>query len=92
MPCLPGGAASALGPFKGLNGSVTTGDDLATVRRNRRAVAEAIGLPLIWAKPVHGTETVFIDRAFAAGAPRGRRECSAAARPIASDRGRCDGD
>jgi YfiH family protein len=57
------------GSFKGLNGSVTTGDDLATVRRNRQAVTEAIGLPLIWAKPVHGTETVFIDRAFAAGAP-----------------------
>lgn len=57
------------GSYTGLNGSVTTGDDLATVRRNRRAVAEAIGLPLTWAKPVHGTSVVFIDRAFAAGAP-----------------------
>lgn len=56
-------------PFKGLNGSVSTGDDPAPVRRNRSAVAEAVGLPLIWAKPVHGTETVFIDRAFAAGVP-----------------------
>lgn len=53
------------GSFAGLNGSVTTGDDLATVRRNRRAVEEAIGLPLTWAKPVHGTNVVFIDSAFA---------------------------
>jgi YfiH family protein len=57
-------------PFAGLNGSVTTGDDLATVRRNRRAVAEAIGLPLTWAKPVHGNAAVFIDRDFAGDAPR----------------------
>ncbi|MGE5334893.1 MAG: polyphenol oxidase family protein [Nitrososphaerota archaeon] len=57
------------GSYAGLNGSVTTGDDLATVRRNRRAVEEVIGLPLTWAKPVHGTSVVFIDRAFAAGAP-----------------------
>lgn len=56
-------------PYKGLNGSVTTGDDPETVRRNRRAVAEVIGLPLMWAKPIHGAETVFIDRAFASGAP-----------------------
>ena len=56
-------------PYAGLNGSVTTGDDLATVRRNRKAVSDAIGLPLTWAKPVHGTDAVFIDRAFAEDAP-----------------------
>ena len=56
-------------PYAGLNGSVTTGDDVEAVLRNRRAVAEAIELPLIWAKPVHGTDAVFVDRAFAAGAP-----------------------
>jgi YfiH family protein len=56
-------------PYAGLNGSVTTGDDVEAVLRNRHAVAEAIGLPLIWAKPVHGTDVVFVDRALAAGAP-----------------------
>jgi YfiH family protein len=56
-------------PYAGLNGSVTTGDDVEAVLRNRHAVAEAMGLPLIWAKPVHGTDAVFVDRAFAAGAP-----------------------
>ena len=55
----------SVGTFAGLNGSVTTGDDLATVRQNRKAVADAIGLPLTWAKPVHGNDAVFIDRAFA---------------------------
>src|SRR6185437_423516 len=59
----------SVAPYAGLNGSVTTGDDLATVRRNRRAVSDAIGLPLTWAKPVHGTDAVFIDRAFAGDAP-----------------------
>lgn len=56
-------------PYAGLNGSVTTGDDVEAVLRNRRAVAEAIGLPLMWAKPIHGTDAVFVDRAFADGAP-----------------------
>jgi YfiH family protein len=58
----------SIGSYEGLNGSVTTGDDLTTVRRNRRAVQDAIGLPLTWARPVHGTNAVFIDRDFAAGA------------------------
>lgn len=57
------------GPIVGLNGSAATGDDLTAVRRNRRAVEDVLGLPLTWAKPVHGTHAVFIDRAFAAGAP-----------------------
>jgi purine-nucleoside/S-methyl-5'-thioadenosine phosphorylase / adenosine deaminase len=57
------------GRYTGLNGSVTTGDDPATVRRNRWAVEDAVGLPLIWARPVHGTDVVFVDRAFAEGAP-----------------------
>lgn len=56
-------------PYAGLNGSVTTGDNVEAVLRNRHAVAEAIGLPLIWAKPVHGTDVVFVDSAFAEGAP-----------------------
>ncbi|HKT39539.1 MAG TPA: polyphenol oxidase family protein, partial [Ktedonobacterales bacterium] len=59
----------SVAPYEGLNGSVTTGDDVATVLRNRRAVAEAMEMPLIWAKPVHGTDVVFVDRDFAAGAP-----------------------
>lgn len=57
------------GRYAGLNGSVTTGDDLVTVRRNRRAVEEAVRLPLVWAKPVHGTDVVFVDRRFAEGVP-----------------------
>lgn len=56
-------------PYGGLNGSVTTGDDLETVRRNRRAVQDAVGLPLVWAKAVHGINALFIDRDLAAGAP-----------------------
>jgi len=56
-------------PYQGLNGSVTTGDEVASVLRNRNAVAEVLGMPLVWAKPVHGTDVVFVDRAFAAGAP-----------------------
>lgn len=57
------------GPYQGLNGSVTTGDDLETVRRNRRAVQDAVDMPLVWTKAVHGTDALFIDRDFAAGAP-----------------------
>jgi purine-nucleoside/S-methyl-5'-thioadenosine phosphorylase / adenosine deaminase len=56
-------------PYAGLNGAVATGDNAQAVLRNRRAVAEAVGLPLIWARPVHGTDVVFVDRAFAEGAP-----------------------
>ena len=57
------------GSFAGLNGSGATGDDRATVRRNLRAVADVTGLPLVWARPVHGTRAFFIDRDFAEGAP-----------------------
>lgn len=57
------------GRYTGLNGSASTGDDVATVRRNRRAVEEAMGLPLVWARPVHGTDVVFIDQALAPGVP-----------------------
>jgi copper oxidase (laccase) domain-containing protein len=56
-------------PYAGLNGAVATGDNARVVLRNRRAVAEAVGLPLIWARPVHRTDVVFVDRAFAEGAP-----------------------
>ncbi|HEU5347245.1 MAG TPA: laccase domain-containing protein, partial [Ktedonobacterales bacterium] len=39
------------GRYASLNGSMTTGDDPATVRRNRRAIEDVVGLPLTWAKP-----------------------------------------
>lgn len=60
------------GPWAGLNGSGTTGDDVTDVRKNRQAASEAVGLPLIWAKPVHGAATVFVDRERAGGAPEDR--------------------
>lgn len=54
-------------PFDGLNLSITTGDDPTSVRRNREAVAAAIGLPLLSARPVHGTDVAIIDRELAGG-------------------------
>jgi YfiH family protein len=60
----------SVGPFAGLNGSGATGDDRATVRRNLSAASDTIGLPLAWARPVHGTRAIFIDRAFSGGAPK----------------------
>lgn len=50
-------------PFKGLNASSTTGDDVEVVRRNKAAIVEALGLPLIGAKPVHGNTTITVERA-----------------------------
>jgi len=54
-------------PYDGLNLSITTGDDPASVRRNREAVAAALGLPLLSARPVHGADVVVIDADFAGG-------------------------
>ena len=55
-----GGYSAA--PFDGLNLSVSTGDDLATVRRNRRIVSVALGMPLISAFPTHGAVVAIVDR------------------------------
>jgi YfiH family protein len=49
-----GGFSAA--PYASLNLSVSTGDDPATVRRNRELVAAAVKLPLVSARPVHGAD------------------------------------
>ncbi|HEX6818180.1 MAG TPA: polyphenol oxidase family protein [Ktedonobacterales bacterium] len=72
-------------PFDGLNLSGTTGDDPASVRRNRKAVEAALGLPIVAARPVHGADVVVIDDALVARAlalHRGTQEAPGAA-PIA---------
>lgn len=50
------------GQFAGLNASFTTGDDAAVVRRNKAAIIEAVGLPLVGARPVHGADVTIIER------------------------------
>ena len=47
-----GGHSAA--PYDGLNLSISTGDDLTTVRRNRQVVSDALALPLVSAFPIHG--------------------------------------
>jgi YfiH family protein len=47
-------------PFASLNLSVAVGDDAAVVRRNQGRVAEVLGLPLISARPVHGSRVIEI--------------------------------
>lgn len=54
-------------PYTGLNVSVTTGDNVEHVRLNRAAISEALGLPLVWARPVHGNRIAVIDRDFIEG-------------------------
>jgi YfiH family protein len=63
-----GGYSAA--PFDGLNLSISTGDDLATVRRNRQVVSDALGLPLVSAFPVHGSTVAILDREMAEAARR----------------------
>ena len=63
-----GGYSSA--PYDGLNLSISTGDDLSTVHRNRQVVSNAIALPLISAFPAHGATVAILDREMAAEAQR----------------------
>jgi purine-nucleoside/S-methyl-5'-thioadenosine phosphorylase / adenosine deaminase len=63
-----GGYSSA--PYDGLNLSISTGDDLSTVRRNRQVVSHALGLPLVSAFPTHGAAVALLDREMAAEARR----------------------
>ena len=58
-----GGFSAA--PYAGLNLSYTTGDDPATVRRNRAVVVAALDMPLVGARPVHGASVVVIERVLA---------------------------
>ncbi len=55
-------------PYTGLNVSVTTGDNVEHVRLNRAAISQELGLPLVWARPVHGNRIAVIDREFIEGA------------------------
>jgi YfiH family protein len=52
-------------PYDGLNLSVSTGDDLSVVRRNRQVVSDALALPLVSAFPVHGATVAVLDREMA---------------------------
>lgn len=49
-------------PFSGLNASFTTGDKPESVRRNKAAIEQALGLPLVGSKPVHGASVTIIER------------------------------
>lgn len=49
-------------PFEGLNASFTTGDDPATVRRNKDAIIASLGLPLVGVRPIHSNGVVCIER------------------------------
>jgi polyphenol oxidase len=71
-PALTHGVFTRLGgysapPYQGLNLSFITGDDAATVQRNRDAVVDALGLPLVAAKPVHEASVVVVERALGDG-------------------------
>jgi YfiH family protein len=63
-----GGYSTA--PYDGLNLSISTGDNLATVRRNRQVVSAALGLPLVSAFPTHGAAVAILDCEMAAEAQR----------------------
>lgn len=52
----------SVGRYAGLNASFTTGDDAAVVRRNKAAIVEAVGLPLVGAHPIHGTAVTIVER------------------------------
>lgn len=54
------GGSSA--PFAGLNLGAHVGDDPAAVAANRRLVEEAIGLPVVFADQVHGTDVIHVTR------------------------------
>ncbi|MFI5273790.1 MAG: peptidoglycan editing factor PgeF [Ktedonobacterales bacterium] len=49
-------------PFAGLNLSAITGDDRATVARNRDVVVRALGLPLAGTRTVHGNAVATVER------------------------------
>lgn len=47
-------------PYAGLNLSAVTGDDRATVMRNRALVEEVLGLPLVAARAAHGNTVIVV--------------------------------
>jgi polyphenol oxidase len=58
-----GGYSAA--PYDGLNLSISTGDDLGIVRRNRKVVSDALALPLVSAFPTHGATVAVLEREMA---------------------------
>jgi purine-nucleoside/S-methyl-5'-thioadenosine phosphorylase / adenosine deaminase len=52
-------------PYDGLNLSLSTGDDLSVVRRNRQVVSAVLALPLVSAFPTHGAMVATLDREMA---------------------------
>lgn len=50
-------------PFEGLNVSTITGDDPETARRNQAVVSQAVGLPLVNTRIVHGADIAVVERA-----------------------------
>jgi purine-nucleoside/S-methyl-5'-thioadenosine phosphorylase / adenosine deaminase len=63
-----GGYSAA--PYDGLNLSISTGDDLGIVRRNRQVVSDTLGMPLVSAFPTHGATVAVLDRETATEARR----------------------
>jgi YfiH family protein len=49
-------------PYGALNLAISTGEDPARVERNRQVVQAVLGLPLISARAVHGTDAIHITR------------------------------
>jgi YfiH family protein len=58
-----GGYSAA--PYDGLNLSISTGDDLSVVRRNRQVVSDTLGMPLVSAFPTHGAAVAVLDQEMA---------------------------
>ncbi|HEY7022399.1 MAG TPA: peptidoglycan editing factor PgeF [Ktedonobacterales bacterium] len=58
-----GGYSSA--PYDGLNLSISTGDDLSIVRRNRQVVSDTLGMPLVSAFPTHSAAVAVLDQEMA---------------------------
>jgi YfiH family protein len=58
-----GGYSAA--PYDGLNLSISTGDDLGVVRRNRQVVSDTLGMPLVSAFPTHGAAVAVLDQEMA---------------------------
>ncbi len=73
------------GRFAGLNASFTTGDDPTTVRRNKAVIIEAVGLPLIGAKPVHGAAITIIESGDLSGGADAAERLQARLRHVEAD-------